>query len=143
MRLYGKKSYLKKNFSYEAQKNSEKNISKLNIKLIHQIFDTINISFIILIFTLFFLSLDSQRKWSSTYKTLSKTRSMNNNLIDYISQTEEFYISELESLNTYKKTKPKDLIYLDKVVEKKESFFGKNFIIFFEGFRDSKYQRGY
>ena len=143
MRVYGKKSYLKKKLSYESQKNSEKNISKLNIKLIHQIFDTINISFIVLIFTLFFLSLDSQRKWSNTYKTLSKTRAMNNNLIDYISQTEEFYISELESLNTYKKTKPKDLIYLDKVAEKKESFFGKNFIIFFEGFRDSKYQVGY
>ncbi len=143
MRVYGKKSYLKKKLSYESQKNSEKNISKLNIKLIHQIFDTINISFIVLIFTLFFLSLDSQRKWSNTYKTLSKTRAMNNNLIDYISQTEEFYISELESLNTYKKTKPKDLIYLDKVAEKKESFFGKNLIIFFEGFRDSKYQVGY
>ena len=143
MRVYGKKSYLKKKLSYESQKNSEKNISKLNIKLIHQIFDTINISFIVLIFTLFFLSLDSQRKWSNTYKTLSKTRAMNNNLIDYISQTEEFYISELESLNTYKKTKPKDLIYLDKVAEKKESFFRKNFIIFFEGVRDSKYQRGY
>ena len=143
MRLYGKKSYLKKKLSYESQKNSEKNISKLNIKLIHQIFDTINISFIVLIFTLFFLSLDSQRKWSNTYKTLSKTRAMNNNLIDYISHTEEFYISELESLNTYKKTKPKDLIYLDKVAEKKESFFGKNLIIFFEGFRDSKYQVGY
>ena len=143
MRLYDKKSYLKKKLSYESQKNSEKNISKLNIKLIHQIFDTINISFIVLIFTLFFLSLDSQRKWSNTYKTLSKTRAMNNNLIDYISQTEEFYISELESLNTYKKTKPKDLIYLDKVAEKKESFFGKNLIIFFEGFRDSKYQVGY
>ena len=143
MRLYGKKSYLKKKLSYESQKNSEKNISKLNIKLIHQIFDTINICFIVLIFTLFFLSLDSQRKWSNTYKTLSKTRAMNNNLIDYISQTEEFYISELESLNTYKKTKPKDLIYLDKVAEKKESFFGKNLIIFFEGFRDSKYQVGY
>ena len=143
MRVYGKKSYLKKKLSYESQKNSEKNISKLNIKLIHQIFDTINISFIVLIFTLFFLSLDSQRKWSNTYKTLSKTRAMNNNLIDYISQTEEFYISELESLNTYKKTKPKDLIYLDKVAEKKESFFSKNFIIFFEGVRDSKYQGGY
>ena len=143
MRLYGKKSYLKKKLTYGSQKNSEKNISKLNIKLIHQIFDTINISFIVLIFTLFFLSLDSQRKWSNTYKTLSKTRAMNNNLIDYISQTEEFYISELESLNTYKKTKPKDLIYLDKVAEKKESFFGKNLIIFFEGFRDSKYQVGY
>ena len=143
MRVYGKKSYLKKKLSYESQKNSEKNISKLNIKLIHQIFDTINISFIVLIFTLFFLSLDSQKKWSNTYETLSKTRTMNNNLIDYISQTEEFYISELESLNTYKKTKPKDLIYLDKVEEKKESIFGKNVIIFFEGVRDSKYQRGY
>ena len=127
MRLYGKKSYLKKNFSHESKKNSEKNISKLNIKLIHQIFDTINISFIVLIFTLFFLSLDSQRKWSNTYKTLSKTRAMNNNLIDYISQTEEFYISELESLNTYKKTKPKDLIYLDKVEEKKRKFFREKF----------------
>ena len=142
MRLYGKKSYLKK-VPYESQKISETKISKLNIKLIHQILDTINISFLVLIFTLFFLSLDSQRKWSNTYKTLSKTRAMNNNLIDYISQTEEFYISELESLNTYKKTKPEDLIYFDKVAEKKESFFGKNLKIFFEGIREAKYQRGY
>ena len=143
MVAYEKYSYLKKKVLCESQKNSEKNISKLDIKLIHQIFDTINISFIVLIITLFFLSLDSQRKWSNTYETLSKTRTMNNNLIDYISQTEEFYISELEALNTYKKTKPKDLIYLDKVEEKKESIFGKNVIIFFEGVRDSKYQRGY
>ena len=143
MKIYGKKSYLKKKVLYEIQKNSEKKISKLNIKFINQIFDTISISFVVLNFTLFFLSFDSQRKWSNTYKTLSKTRAMNNNLIDYISQTEEFYISELESLNTYKKTKPEDLIYFDKVAEKKESFFGKNFIIFFEGVRESKYQRGY
>ena len=143
MKLYGKKSYLKKKVLYEIQKNSEKKISKLNIKFINQIFDTISISFVVLNFTLFFLSFDSQRKWSNTYKTLSKTRAMSNNLIDYISQTEEFYISELESLNTYKKTKPEDLIYFDKVAEKKESFFGKNFIIFFEGVRESKYQRGY
>ena len=143
MRIYGKKSYLKKKVLYESQKSSEEKISKSNIKFIHQILDTINISLIILIFILFFLSLDSQRKWSNTYKSLTKTRAMNNNLIDYISQTEEFYISELESLNSYKKTKPKDLIYLDKVAEKKESFFSKNFIIFFEGVRDSKYQRGY
>ena len=143
MRLYGKKSYLKKKLSYGSQKNSEKNISKLNIKLIHQIFDTINISFIVLIFTLFFLSLDSQRKWSKTYKTLSKTRAINNNLIDYISKIEEFYISELESLNIYRKTKPEDLIYIDKLTEKKESTFKKNLNTFIEGFSDSKYQRGY
>ena len=142
MKPYGKKSYLKKNFSFESQKNSKK-ISQLNIQLIHQIFNTINISLLVLIFTLFFLSLDSQRKWSNTYKTLSKTKAMNNNLIDYISKTEEFYISELESLNTYRKTKPKDLIYLDKITEKRESFFKKNFRIFIKGFIDSKYQKGY
>jgi len=142
MKPYGNQLNLKKKVPYEGKKDSEK-ISIINIKLLHQIFDTINISLLVLIFTLFFLSFDSQRKWSNTYKTLSKTRAMSNNLIDYISQTEEFYISELESLNTYKKTKPEDLIYFDKVAEKKENFFGKNFIIFFEGVRESKYQRGY
>ncbi len=142
MKIYGKKSYLKKKVLYESQKNSEK-IFRLNIKLINQIFDTINISLVVLIFTLFFLSFDSQRKWSNTYEILSKTKGMNNNLIDYISQTEEFYINELESLNTYRKTKPKDLIYLDKNLEKKVSFFEKNFIFLIEGFKDSKYQRGY
>ena len=142
MKLYDKQSYFKKEVSYESQKNSEK-IFKLNIQLIHQIFDSINISLLVLIFILFFLSFDSQRKWSNTYKTLSKTKAMNDNLIDYISKTEEFYISELESLNSYRKTKPKDLIYLDKISEKKESFFKKNFKSFIEGFSDSKYQRGY
>ncbi len=142
MKSYGNQFNLKKNFSYQSQKNSEK-ISIVYIKLIHQIFDTINISLLVLIFTLFFLSFDSQRKWSNTYKTLSKTRAINNNLIDYISKTEEIYISELESLNTYRKTKPEDLIYLDKIAVKKESLFKKSFSSFIEGFSDSKYQRGY
>ena len=74
---------------------------------------------------------------------MSKTRAINNNLIDYISKIEEFYISELESLNIYKKTKPEDLIYLNKLQERKESLFKKNLSSFFEGFIDSKYQRGY
>ena len=143
MKIYGKKSYLKKKVLYEIQKNSEKKISKLNIKFINQIFDTISISFVVLNFTLFFLSFDSQRKWSDTYKTLSETRSINNNLIDYISKIEEFYISELESLNIYRKTKPEDLIYLDKIPERKESLFKKNLSSFIDGFSDSKYQRGY
>ena len=135
--LIFKKKVLKK-----SQKNSEK-ISKLNIKLVNQIIDTSNISLIILIFILFFLSFDSQRKWSYLYKTLSQTRVINNNLIDYISKTEEYYINQLESLNIYRKTKPKDLIYLDRVLEKKESFFDKNFRIFLQGVSDSKYLRGY
>ena len=141
MKPYGNQFNLKKKVSYES-KNFKK-ISIINIKLLHQIFDTINISLLVLIFTLFSLSFDSQRKWSNTYKNLSKTRAINNNLIDYISKIEEFYISELESINTYTKTKPKDLIYLDKLPEKKESLFKKNLSSFVEGFSDSKYQRGY
>ena len=142
MKTYGKKSNLKKKVSYVSQKKSEK-IFKLNLKLVNQIIDTSNISLAVLIFILFFLSFNSQRKWSMTYKSLSQTKAMNNNLIDYISKTEEFYISQLESLNIYRKTKPKDLIYLDRVLEKKESFFDKNFRIFLQGVSDSKYLRGY
>ena len=97
----------------------------------------------IFIFILFFLSFNSQRKWSNIYKNLSKTRAINNNLIDYISKIEEFYIIELDSLNIYRKTKPEDLIYLDKIEPKKESLFKKNLSSFIEGLGDSKYQRGY
>ena len=142
MKPYGNQLPLKKKDSYKNQKISQK-ISTQNIKLLHQITDTINISFLVLIFILLFLSFDSQRKWSNTYKTLSKTRAMNNNLIEYISKTEEFYISELDSLKTYRKTKPEDLIYLNKILEKNESFFKKNFRSLIEGFYDSKYQIGY
>ena len=142
MKLYVKQSYLKKKVSYESQKKSEK-IYKPNFKFIHRIFDAINISLLVLIFILFFLSFDSQRQWSKTYKSLSKTKAINNNLIDYISKIEQFYINELESLNTFRKTKPEDLIYLDKIPEKKESLFKKNFRSFIEGFSSSKYQRGY
>ena len=142
MKPYGKQSNFKKEVSYECQKKSEK-INKLNIQFAHQISNAIAISLLVLIFILFFLSFDSQRKWSNTYQTLSKTRAINNNLIDYISKIEEFYIVELESLNIFRKTKPKDLIYLDKIAEKKESLFKKNLSSFIEGFSVSKYQRGY
>ena len=142
MKPYGNQFNIKKKVSYQSEKNSEK-ISILKIKFIHQIFNTINISLLVLIFTLFFLSFDSQRKWSDTYKNLSKTRVINNNLIDYIAKIEEFYISEFESLKLYKKTKPEDLIYLDKIAEKKESLFKKNFSSLIDGFSDAKYQWGY
>ena len=142
MKPYGNQFNIKKKVSYQSEKNSEK-ISILKIKFIHQILNTINISLLVLISTLFFLSFNSQRKWSNTYKNLSKTRAINNNLIDYISIIEEFYISELESINTYRKTKPEDLIYLDKLPEKKERVCKKNLRSFIEGFSDSKYQRGY
>ena len=142
MKPYGNQLNFKKKVSNEIKKNSEK-IFIINVKLIHQIFDTINISLLVLIFILLFLSSNSQRKWSNTYENLSKTRAINNNLIDFISKIEEFYISELESMNTYRKTKPDDLIYFDKLPEIKESLFKKNLSSFIEGLSDSKYQRGY
>ena len=142
MKPYGKEFYLKKKVSDERQKIQTKypnKISKQSFQFIHQIFDTINISLLILIFILFFLSFDSQREWSNTYKNLSKTKSMNNNLIDYISKTEEFYIGELEALTNFRKTKPKDLIYIERIKEKKESFLKKKSRILIEGFNDSKF----
>ena len=142
MKPYGNQINLKKKVLYESKKNSEK-ISTINIKLIHQIFDTINVCLLVLIFTLLFLSFNSQRKWSNTYKNLSKTKAINNNLIDYISKIEEFYITELETINNYRKTKPEDLIYLNKLPEKKESLFKENLRSLIKGFSDSKYQRGY
>ena len=144
MEPYGNQFFLKKKVLHKSHDNNNlEKISQLNFKLLHHLLDTINISLIVLIFILFFLSLDSQIKWSSTYKILSKTKANNNNLVDYISKTEEFYLSEIESLNTFRKTKPKDLIYLNKIKEKKESFFKKNFRIFIKGFVDSQYQKGY
>lgn len=97
-----------------------------------------------MIFILSFLSFNSQRKWTSIYKNLLKTRANNNNLIDYISKTEEFYINEIESLNTFKKATPKDLIYLDKqITQNKNNYLNKKIKFIKDGLKDSKYQKGY
>ena len=97
-----------------------------------------------MIFILSFLSFNSQRKWTSIYKNLLKIRANNNNLIDYISKTEEFYINEIESLNTFKKATPKDLIYLDKQITKnKNNYLNKKIKFIKDGLKDSKYQKGY
>ena len=143
MNIFENENSLNKNLNSISQNNS-KNISLFNLKLIHKIFNSINISLLILIFILSFLSFNSQRKWTSFYKNLAKTRLNNNNLIDYISKTEEFYIYEIESLNTFKKTTPKDLIYLDKQVsKKKKNKLIKNIKYIQAGLEDSKYLRGY
>jgi len=71
MKPYGNQLNFKKKVSYESKKNSEK-IFIINIKLIHQIFDTINISLLVLIFTLFFLSFNSQRNGQIHIKTYLK-----------------------------------------------------------------------
>ena len=143
MNLYKDESSLKKNIYYK-NKIPSKNISIFSLKLIHKIFDSINFSLLILILILSFISLDSQRKWTSIYINLAKTRANNNNLIDYISKTEEFYINDIESLNTFKKTTPKDLIYLFKQSTKqKKNHLNKKMKYINDGFKDSKFQRGY
>ena len=136
------KHYFKKK-GKDSLKNKSRNYSLLNLRLIHKIFNTINLSSLVLIFILYFLSSSSQRKWTSIYKSLSTTKASNNNLIDYISQTEEFHINELESLKTLKKTTPRDLMYLERVVEKKENYFKKKIANIIYGIKNSKYQIGY
>ena len=133
-----------KNNLYDANKITSKKIKLFNLKFIHKIFDSVNISLLILIFILSFLSFNSQRKWTSIYENLTKTKANNNNLIDYISKTEEFYIYEIESLNTFKKATPKDLIYLDKQITKnKGNDLYKKIKFIKDGLKDSKYQQGY
>ena len=133
-----------KNNLYDSNKITSKKIKLFNLKFIHRIFDSVNISLLILIFILSFLSFNSQRKWTSIYKNLLKTRTNNNNLIDYISKTEEFYINEIESLNTFKKATPKDLIYLDKqITQNKNNYLNKKIKFIKDGLKDSKYQKGY
>ena len=143
MNAFENENSLNKNLQNVNKINSQKKFS-FNLKLIHKIFNSINISLLSLIFILSFISFKSQTKWSIIYKDLAKTRENNNNLIDYISKTEEFYINQIESLNTFKKTTPEDLIYLDKQNTKlKKNIFFKNIKSIKDGLNDSKYQRGY
>ena len=112
----------------------------LNSKII----DRLNISIIILILFLSFISLNSQRKWTILYSSMLDIRNKNNNIIDYISKTEQYLLNEIEHQNNIKKTNPDDLIYLTKTKEKKR----KNFLSLvakemIKGFDDSRYQRGY
>ena len=142
MKPYENVYSLDKKVSYEG-KNRPSKISLINLQLINNIFDTINISLLIFIFILSFLSFNSQRNWSITYEMLSRIKAYNSNLIDYISKTEELYISEIESRNSFKKTTPQDLIYLEKIKEKKENYFNKTIKNLISGIHDSKYERGF
>ncbi len=139
MKSYGKNNYLEKKGSQE----SAKYLPLINFKFVNRVFDTVNVSLLILVFIYTFLSLNSQRKWSSTYINLSKTKDGNNNLIDYISKTEEFYINKLDSLANLKKTTPQDLVYLEKISSKKENLLDKKIQIIIKGLEDSRYLIGY
>ena len=143
MDIFENENSLKKNNQNFHQINSKK-ILLFNLKLVHKILNSINISLLSLIFILSFISFDNQKKWTNIYKNLAKTRLNNNNLIEYISKTEQYYTNEIDSLNSLKKTTPKDLIYLDKkIIKQKKNKLIKNLKYIQDGLKDSKYQRGY
>ena len=78
------------------------------------------------------------------YSSIIELRNKNNNIVDYISKTEQYFLNEIDHKDTIKKTNPDDLIYLTKTKEKKRTNFlslvAKEMI---KGFDDGTYQRGY
>ena len=115
-----------------------------NFHLFHKILDSINISAIFLIFIFSVFALNSQRKWTILYSGLNELRNLNNNLTDYISTTEEFYIKEIDLSDDIKKTTSKDLIYLDKINTKKtDNILFTNMKEMIKGIKDNTFQRGY
>ena len=109
-----------------------------------KIIDRLNISIIILILFLSFISLNNQRKWTIFYSSMLEIRNKNNNVFDYISNTEQYFLNEIENQTNIKNTNPDDLIYLIKTKEKEGiNFFSKAVIDMSKGFHNGKYQRGY
>ena len=109
-----------------------------------KIIDRLNIAIIILILFLSFVSLNNQRKWTLFYSSMLEIRNKNNNIIDYISNTEQYFLNEIENHNNIKNTNPDDLIYLIKNDEKEgTNFFSKVIKDIRKGFRNGNYQRGY
>ena len=143
MNSFKNEDSLKSDISNIDIKNQQ-NTSLYNSRLLHKTFDSINFSLLILISILSFISLDSQRKWTSTYKILAKTRTHNINLIDYISKTEEKYINEFESIQNLKKTTPSDLIYLDRKMPKiRKDNLSEKIKYIQKGLIDSNFSKGY
>ena len=111
------------------------------LQISHKLINSLNISTLILIFLVTFLSIYSQSKWTNFYSAIAQVRNMNSNLIDFIARTEELYIGEFENLDFIKKTSSRDLIYLFKPQIKNE----KNSLLksLIGGLKDSNYQRGF
>ena len=116
----------------------------INTRIYCKIIDRLNISMIILTLFLSFISLSSQRKWTILYSSMLDIRNKNNNIIDYISKTEQYLINEIEHQNNLKKTNPDDLIYLKKTKEKEKiNFLSLVIKEMSKGFYDGMHQRGY
>tara|TARA_Y100000589_G_scaffold268827_1_gene260699 strand:+ start:234 stop:461 length:228 start_codon:yes stop_codon:yes gene_type:complete len=71
-------------------------------------------------------------------------RDKNNNIIDFISKTEQYFLNEIDHEDNIKKTNPDDLIYLLKTKDKERTnFLSSAFKEIARGFGDGKYQKGY
>ena len=116
----------------------------INTRIYCKIIDRLNILIIILILFLSFISLSSQRRWTMYYSSMIDIRNKNNNIIDYISKTEQYFLDEIEQQNNLKKTNPDDLIYLKKTKEKEKiNFLSLLIKEMSKGFEDGRYQKGY
>ena len=116
----------------------------INARIYCKIIDRLNISIIILILFLSFISLSSQRKWTILYSSMLDIRNKNNNIIDYISKTEQYFLNEIDHKENIKKANPDDLIYLLKITEKERiNFLSTVLKEMMRGFDDGSYQKGY
>ena len=115
-----------------------------NVSIYGKIIDRLNISIIILLLFLSFISFNSQRKWTIFYSSMIEIRNKNNNVIDHISKTEQYFLNEIDRQQNIKKTNPDDLIYLIKTREKEKINF-LSFVVkeISKGFEHGRYQRGY
>ena len=128
--------------NYLNQQDIKFKISSL--RLSHKIIDSINLSIILLIFIFSFLSYKSQRDWTKFYSNMIDMRNKNNNITDFISKTEEYFLKEIELKENIKNTNPDDLIYLTRTKNQNK----RNFILFAlkevkKGLKDGIYQTGY
>ena len=116
----------------------------INAKISCKLINLLNISIISLILFLSFIALDNQRKWTMFYSSMIELRNKNNNIIDYISKTEQYFLNEIDNKDNIKKTNPNDLIYLQKTKgEERMNLFLSAFEEMTRGFDDGSYQKGY
>ncbi len=128
--------------NYDDQ--SEKISSVSENKLAHQFLNYLNISIITFIIIFSFLSFDSQRKWTNYYSAITLIRNVNDNLLDYHSKAEEYFLDEIGSLDYIRNANTKDLIYLSHPPMRSGSSFLSNLMKqFHEGLKEGFYQRGY
>ena len=116
----------------------------INSRIFYKLIDSLNILIIILIFFLSFISLNTQSKWTMFYSSMIEIRNKNNNINDYISKTEQYFLNEIMNQDEIKNANPDDLIYLLKTKEKETiNFLSLALEEMTKGFNDGKYQRGY